>query len=162
VSETAGRLSLLLMLTCGELVYSVAPSSERSAIPTDRFNRVVIRRSRRKVHHRYGVYWVEILFLSLTSFPQCFLQCACQSWALSTSPPPPSLQTRRMLIGPEPPSLDAPLIFVSSTCSEMLDSALYPIARAISLHRVHRVVVRGPRRKAFHAHAKNCIRMVLV
>ena len=55
VSGTAGRLGLLLVLTCDELVYSVALSSERRAIAAHRFNRVVIRRSRRKVHHRHAV-----------------------------------------------------------------------------------------------------------
>jgi hypothetical protein len=49
-----------------------------------------------------------------------------------------------------------------SRCSEMVDAALEPIACAIGCHRVHRVVVRRPRRKAIHAHAKNCVWMVLV
>ena len=43
------------MLTCGELVYSVPPSSEGRAIAAHRFNRVVVRRPRRKVHHRHAV-----------------------------------------------------------------------------------------------------------
>src|SRR3982074_1688002 len=42
----------LLALTRGELVYSVALSSEGRAIAAHRFNRVVVRCSRRKVHHR--------------------------------------------------------------------------------------------------------------
>src|SRR5439155_25510465 len=55
VSGTAGRLGLSLLLTGGELVYRVTPSSEGRAIAAHRFNRVVIRRSRRKVHHRHAV-----------------------------------------------------------------------------------------------------------
>src|SRR5664279_1988669 len=50
----------------------------------------------------------------------------------------------------------------SSRRVELLDGALDPIACAIGRHRVHRIVVRRPRRKAIHAHAKNCVWMVLV
>src|SRR5664280_1698014 len=42
----------------------------------------------------------------------------------------------------------------SSRRVELLDGALDPIACAIGRHRVHRIVVRRPRRKAIHAHAK--------
>src|SRR5882757_9484909 len=46
--------------------------------------------------------------------------------------------------------------------SELPDGALYPVTRAIGPHRINRVVVRGPRRKTVHAHAKNRIGMAPV
>src|SRR5713101_5207188 len=49
-----------------------------------------------------------------------------------------------------------------STCGEMLNRALHPIARAIGPYRVHGVVVRRPRRKVLHAHAENGIGMAWV
>ena len=59
----------LLALTRGELVYSSTPSSEVRAIAPHRFNRVVVRGLRRKVHHRHAVDHVrEILIPSVERF----------------------------------------------------------------------------------------------
>src|SRR5882762_8911010 len=54
------------------------------------------------------------------------------------------------------------VFFPPSTCGEMLDSALHLVALAIGLHRVHRVVVGGPRLEAVHTHAENGIGMARV
>jgi hypothetical protein len=51
------------VLTCGELVYSVALSSEGCAIAAHRFNRVVVRRLGRKVHHRDAVDHVRQILI---------------------------------------------------------------------------------------------------
>src|SRR5882724_1553147 len=50
--EGCGRL---WVLTGGELVYSVTSSSEGRAIAAHRFNRVIVRRARRKFHHLHAV-----------------------------------------------------------------------------------------------------------
>ena len=46
--------------------------------------------------------------------------------------------------------------------SELPDRALDPVAPAIRLRRVNRIVVSGLRLEAVHTHAENCFRMVLV
>ena len=54
---------------CGEVVYSVALSSEGRAIAAHRFNHVVVRRSRRKVHHKHAVDHIrEILIPPVRRF----------------------------------------------------------------------------------------------
>src|ERR1039458_10385576 len=67
--RVTGLLLFVLALTCGELVYGVTPSSERRAIAAHRFNRVVVSRPWRKVHHRHAVDHVrEILIPSVERF----------------------------------------------------------------------------------------------
>jgi len=45
---------------------------------------------------------------------------------------------------------------------EVIDSALYPIPRAVAAHRVNRVVIGYSRVQALHPHAENRVRMVPV
>jgi hypothetical protein len=44
----------------------------------------------------------------------------------------------------------------------MLDRAVYPVAPAVAVHRIDRIVVRRPRTEALDAHAKNRIGMGLI
>jgi len=62
-----------------------------------------------------------------------------------------------MPIGPELPALDGLYFAAIQRVVKWLTVLFYSIARAIGLHRVRGVVVRRPRRKAVHAHAKNRI-----
>jgi hypothetical protein len=49
-----------------------------------------------------------------------------------------------------------------STCAEVLDRAVYPVAPAVGLPGIDRIVVRRPRTEALDAHAKNRIGMGLI
>src|SRR5882724_12668234 len=49
-----------------------------------------------------------------------------------------------------------------STCGEVLDGALHPVARPIGFHRVDCVVIGCPRLETVHAHAENGIGMARV
>src|SRR6266849_1053092 len=50
----------------------------------------------------------------------------------------------------------------SSRCGELLNRARHAVGFAIGFHRIDFVVVRGPRWKVIHAHAKNGVGMAWV
>lgn len=58
--------------------------------------------------------------------------------------------------------LGQPMRRAASRAGEVVDSAFHTITLAIALHRVDRIVIGCLRFKAVHAHAKDCLCMILI